>query len=120
MVSYFGQIFRKGNIMSKVKYTTCDICGKNLMKNHEIIGYRKGLTLFFGTLFNRRHLDICFDCLSKLPKIKENIELRDKVLNEIIKVPFKRYDDPDLQNAYLFGVQDTIQCFEKHMLGKSK
>lgn len=106
--------------MATVNYIKCDVCGKEIQKDPRIIGFRNGFRFFLGTIFNYDKLDLCSECLMRLPQIKKNIELKDKVFEEVIDKAFEKYDDSNLQSVYLEGVQDTLDCFELYMLGKSK
>lgn len=106
--------------MADVKYIKCDVCGKKIDNYPGVLNYKGGFRLFINGFLHHDTLDICDDCFAKLRQIKKNINLRDKVSDEVIGQAFGKYDDANLQSIYLEGVQDTLDCFELHMLGKSK
>lgn len=106
--------------MANIKYIECDVCGKKIDNHPRLLSYKRGFRLFISGLLRCDTIDICDDCLAKLRQIKKNVSLKDKVSNEVIGQAFKKYDDTNLQSIYLEGVQDTLDCFELHMLGKSK
>ena len=106
--------------MASIKYIKCDVCGEKIQNDPKLFSYKEGFRLFLGEFFCRDTIDICSDCLAKLRQIKKNVSIKDKVSDEVIGQAFEKYDDANLQSIYLEGVQDTLDCFELHMLGKSK
>lgn len=106
--------------MATVNYIECDVCGKKIDNRPRLLSYKRGFRLFISGLFQCDTIDICDDCLAKLRQIKKNVSLKDKVCDEVIEQAFEKYDDANLQSIYLEGVQDTLDCFELHMLGKNK
>lgn len=104
--------------MAKVKYTKCDVCDCQIQNDRKASYYKKGFRLFIGTFFHYDMIDICDDCLMKIRQMKRDINLEDMVCNEVIDQAFTKHSDPILQTAYLEGVQDTLNCFEHHMLKK--
>jgi len=106
--------------MATVKYIKCDICDRHIQKDPKKTSFLYGFRFFVGSLLNYDKLDICEDCLKKMPKIKENIRLRDKVTDEVVSYAFKKYNDADSQAIYLEGVEDVLGCFDRNILCKSK
>lgn len=104
--------------MAKVKYTKCDVCDCQIQNDRKASYYKKGFRLFIGTFFHYDMIDICDDCLMKIRQMKRDINLEDMVCNEVIDQAFTKHSDPILQTTYLEGVEDTLNCFEHHMLKK--
>ena len=112
MVSITG-----GDLVSKVNYRVCDICGNRIpCFEFDITGiakrYINGCRIW-NKLFSR--LDICDDCIDKIKQL--SIDKRDE--ETYIKEVFdkaKNYDNPDMKSAYYEGIEDTLNVLSHKRL----
>ena len=90
--------------MSKVNYIKCDICG-HIIKN--------GIKI--KRILNRKtNIDFCEECFNKIKFLSNDIEIENKVIDEIIgKNPYKESQESSI---YLQGVQDALKILSHYRL----
>ena len=98
--------------MSKVNYRQCDICGNILKTDIRVLGFTNGYRIW-NRLFNR--LDICDKCIEKIKKLSIDSKEEEKYVNELFD-KHNKYDDFNLESAYLQGVEDMFDILSHKRL----
>lgn len=111
---FFG--FVGGDLVSKIKYRVCDICGNTLKKDIRFLGYMNGCRIW-NKLFNR--LDICNDCIDKIKRLSIDKKDEEKYLKEVFDNA-RNYHDVDKQSAYYEGIEDTLKVLSHKRLANIK
>lgn len=87
--------FVGGDLVSKINYRVCDICGNRILNGCQI----------WNKLFNR--LDICEDCINKIKRLSIDKKDEEKYIKEVFDNA-RNYDNPDMKSAYYEGIEDTL------------
>lgn len=96
----------------------CDICNKN-EANHKFKVKKYMMTDYILGKFGYRKIDICDSCYRKLMRIPVDKRIEDEIC-EIIETGdwMRRYEDVDMQMAYLDGIQTVFDMLIQNKILK--
>lgn len=96
----------------------CDICRKN-EANHKFKVKRHMLTDYITGKWGYRNIDICDSCLNKLMRIPVDKKIEDEISKLIDTGDWAiRYEDVDLQSAYIDGFQTVLDMLIQNKILK--
>lgn len=101
--------------MARVNYIKCDICGNMINKDSTFpAGFR------FRIHKPKNKIDICDECISKIKCLSIDVDAEQKVVDEIVRNAYVKFDNSDEQSIYLQGVQDAIESMSHYRMNKLK
>lgn len=100
--------------MAKVKYIKCDICGGTIKEGFLSSSYRS----LFEFMQSKSKIDICEKCIQKLDYLSTDVKAEQKVADEIVEKAFDTYQNVDLREAYLQGIDDTLKIMSHYRMNK--
>ena len=101
-----------GDLVSKIKYWICDICGNTLKTDIRFIGYVNGRRIW-NKLFNS--LGICNDCIDKIKWWSIDKKDEEKYVKEVFDQA-RNYDNPDMKYIYYESIEDTLNVLSQKRL----